>query len=108
MRNVLAGIALAALAWTSGANAETLDEVTTRGVVVVASGMEIPVEFTPDNRFSMFNGAIVGAWRIDETRLCLTGDADRVEKCTEYPLGKVSGDTFEVPGDQGPVTVRIR
>jgi hypothetical protein len=108
MRRLLGAMTVAILALTPAAYAETLDEVTTRGIVATLSGFDIEVNFTPDNRFSMLGGAIVGAWRIDETRLCLTGDADGIESCTEYPLGKVSGDTFEVQRAEGPMTVRIK
>ncbi|MFT3727916.1 MAG: hypothetical protein QM759_08850 [Terricaulis sp.] len=87
---------------------DTLQLVTTRGIVATVGGMDLPVEFSADHRFSMLNGAIAGAWRVDATKLCLKGDSDAAESCTEYPLGKRSGDSFVVQAAQGPMTVRIR
>lgn len=108
MRVVLTGMAVAALWCAPIAAADTLDDVTTHGIVATVSGFDVDVSFSADHRFTMLNGVFVGVWRIDGTRLCLTGDNDHVEKCTDYPTGKHSGDTFQVQGDNGPMTVHIR
>lgn len=90
----------------------TLQAVTTHGIVMKAFGMEIPVIYAPDGKFSAMagNAAVTGAWRIDGERLCTRVEPDE-EVCAVYPAGKRSGDTFDVPGAMGPamgvVTVRI-
>lgn len=108
MHRMLSGSVLSALVLTSAAHAGTLDEVTKHGMVVTLGSFDLGTDFTADNRFSMADGMIRGTWRTDGNKLCLTGDTDGLESCTEYPEGKVSGDTFEVQLEHGPATVRIR
>lgn len=86
---------------------DTLKEVTTRGIVLTAAGMEIPVKYTPDGKFSAMDGAVVGEWRIDGDKLCGKSNMQPVEECIVYPLGKKSGDTFEVMSAQGPGQIKI-
>ncbi len=90
----------------------TLQNVTTHGVVMKVYGMEIPVAYSADGKFSAKAGAtaVSGTWRIDGERLCTRVEPD-AEVCAAYPAGKRSGDTFEVPGAMGPqmgvITIRI-
>lgn len=103
-----AALAMPALAQTP----TTLQAVTTHGIVMKAFGMEFPVAYTPDGKFSATVGGNVvsGTWRIDGGRPCTRVEPD-AEVCAAYPAGKRSGDTFDVPGAMGPqmgaVTVRI-
>ncbi|HEV2530150.1 hypothetical protein [Phenylobacterium sp.] len=105
-RLIIAVAALAALATPAWAG--TLQEVTTRGMVLTIQDMKIDVTFTPDGKFSAFDGQITGTWRIDGDKLCTISNADPNESCIEYPKDKKSGDSFEVTGPQGSATVTIK
>lgn len=105
---VLGGALALALAATAPAAADTLKEVTTHGMILVIGDMEIPVDFTPDGKFTALDGQVTGAWRIDGEKLCTTSNADPTERCVAYPKDKKSGDSFEVTSDQGTATVKIR
>lgn len=88
---------------------DTLQAITTKGMVLTVSGFDIEMSFSPDHRFTAMEGALTGKWRVDGKSLCTTGDADSVESCTEYPVGKKSGDTFEVTNPQGAAfAIRIK
>ena len=107
MRKTL--IAALALALFAGpAFADTLQEVTTRGIVLTAGGMDIDVTYTPDGKFTAMDGQVTGTWRIDGAKLCTTSNFQPEESCTEYPAGKKSGDSFEVTSPQGAATIRIK
>jgi len=106
MRTLLA--AIAALALATPAFADTLQEVTTKGIVVTIQGMDIEVTYTPDGKFTAMDGQITGAWRIDGDKLCTSSNFDPNETCVEYPHDKTSGDTFEVTGPQGSAMVKIK
>jgi hypothetical protein len=106
MRRLL--IAAAALALATPAFADTLQEVTTKGMVVTIQDMQIEVTYTPDGKFTAFDGQITGTWRIDGDKLCTTSNFDPAESCIEYPKDKKSGDSFEVTGPQGSATVTIK
>lgn len=110
MRQLIACLTFfASAAFASPASAETLDEVTTRGIVARVQGFQMEMDFTPDNRFTAMNGRFRGVWRIDGDRLCTIDDGQPVERCTVYPPGKRSGDTFEVTNHMGMViTVQIK
>ena len=99
---------LASVLLASSALANALDEVTTKGLKVMINGTPVGVNFTPNGRFSMFNGLIAGKWRVDGDKLCTIGDADAKETCDAYPRGKKSGDTFDVQTPNGPLTVQIK
>ena len=55
---VCAGIALAA----APAFADTLAEVTTKGIVLNAGGLEIDVSYTPDGKFTAMEGQVTSTW----------------------------------------------
>ena len=100
--------AAAALALAGPAAADTLQEVTTKGVVITVQDMQFDVTFTPDGKFTAFDGQITGTWRIDGDKLCTSSNVDPNETCVPYPKDKKSGDVFEVTGPQGSANVRIK
>lgn len=92
----------------NAAHADTLKEVTTRGVVLTIAGMDVDVSYTPDGRFSAMEGAVTGTWRIQGETLCVTSNMQPAESCTLYPPDKKSGDAFDLVTDQGVVAIRIK
>lgn len=106
MRRLL--IAAAVLAVATPAAADTLQEVTTKGIVLSVQGMDIEVTYTPDGKFTALDGQVTGTWRIDGEKLCTTSNFEPAEQCVAYPAGKTSGDSFDVTGPQGVATIRIR
>lgn len=106
MRRLFLAVALAAFA--APALADTLDEVTGKGIVLSAGGMDIDITYTPDGKFTALDGQITGEWRRDGDRLCTKSNFDPNEQCLEYPKDKTSGDTFEMTGPMGTATIRIK
>ena len=106
MRAVL--IIAAGLAAPLPALGGTLEEVTTKGVVLMIQGQEIDVAYTPDGKFTAAGGQISGEWRIDGDKLCTKSSLQPEERCTAYPKDKKSGDSFEITGAMGAVTVKIK
>ncbi|MBI1361826.1 MAG: hypothetical protein GC155_16240 [Alphaproteobacteria bacterium] len=106
MRKILIGAALLAL--SAPAFADTLQEVTTRGITMNIQGMDIDVLYTPDGKFTAMDGQVTGTWKIDGDKMCTTSNFNPEETCTEYPKGKKSGDTFDLTSDQGTVTITIK
>ena len=100
-----ASLALGAIA--TPALADTLEEITSHGMVVTIADMDIDVAFTPDGKFTALGGAISGTWKIDGAKLCTT-TAEQGENCTVYPSGKKSGDTFDITSEQGTAKVHIK
>ncbi|HSV03694.1 MAG TPA: hypothetical protein VLI41_10880 [Phenylobacterium sp.] len=108
MRTLILTAALVAALATPAA-ADTLQEVTTHGMVLMIGDMPVEVNFTPDGKFTAGGGGdVFGVWRIDGDKLCTTSNYDQAENCVEYPKGKKSGDSFEVTGPQGSATVKIK
>ena len=114
MRRLLIAAALTAslgAAFTFGATpalADTLQEVTTHGMILLLGDMQIEVTYTPDGKFSAADGQVTGTWKIDGDKLCTTSNFDPNESCVVYPKGKKSGDSFDVTGAQGTATVKIK
>ena len=106
MRTLLA--AAVVLAFATPAAADTLQEVTTKGIVLSVQGMDIDVTYTPDGKFTAMDGQVTGDWRIDGDKLCTKSNFDPAEQCVEYPKDKKSGDSFEVTGPQGPAMIKIK
>lgn len=106
MRRLFVAAALAALA--TAAHAETLQEVTAHGIVLSVQGMDIDVTYTPDGKFTAMDGQVTGTWRIDGEKLCTASNFQPEEQCVAYPLGKVSGDTFDVTGPEGTASIKIK
>ena len=88
--------------------ASTMTEMVAHGIILTIGDMEIPVTYTPDGKFSAMDGAVTGTWKIDGDKMCTTSSADPNETCVVYPKDKKSGDSFEVSGPQGSVTIKIR
>ncbi len=106
MRKLLIGAALLAL--SAPAFADTLQEVTTKGITMNIQGMDIDVIYTPDGKFTAMDGQVTGTWKIDGDKLCTTSNFQPEESCTAYPTGKKSGDSFDLTNDQGSVTITIK
>jgi hypothetical protein len=108
MRSLLLAGALT-LALAAPAFADTLKEVTTKGVVMSIQGMDIPIAYKPDGTFAIDvqGQSITGKWRIDGAKLCTTSSMAPEERCTEYPKDKKSGDSFEVTSAMGSATIKI-
>lgn len=106
----LLAVAAAAVALSAPAFAQTttLQEVTTKGIVLSAQGMDIDVTYKPDGSFTAMDGAVTGKWRIDGEKLCTSSNFDPNESCTAYPAGKKSGDSFDVTSAQGTATIKIK
>jgi hypothetical protein len=107
MRKLLVATA-AILALATPALAGTLQEITTKGMVLTVQDMQIDVTYTPDGKFTAMDGQVTGTWKIDGDKLCTTSNFDPTETCLEYPKDKKSGDSFEVSGPQGSVTITIK
>jgi hypothetical protein len=106
MRSLIVAAALAALA--TPAFAGTLEEITTKGIVLSVQGMDIDVTYTPDGKFTALEGQVTGTWRIDGDKLCTTSNFEPQEQCVAYPKDKKSGDSFEVTGPQGAAMIKIK
>jgi hypothetical protein len=106
MRKLIVAIGFLALA--TPAFAETLQEVTTHGIDLIIGDMTFKVDYTPDGKFTAADGQVTGTWRIDGDKLCTASNVQQEETCVAYPLGKKSGDSFELTGPQGSVTIKIR
>ena len=112
MRKLIAAAALAAtlalFALAAPARADTLEEITQHGMVITIGDMAIDLAFTPDGKFTGFDGQITGTWKIDGDKLCTTSNLDPNETCVAYPKGHKSGDTFQLDTPQGSVPVKIK
>ena len=107
MRKLLIAVA-GLVALSTPAFADTLQEVTTHGIVITLGDMQIEVIYTPDGKFTAADGQVTGTWKIDGEKLCTTSNFDPNESCVAYPTGKKSGDSFEVTGPQGSAMVKIK
>ncbi len=108
MRFLSAITAVAALTFATSATCDTLQEVTTKGIVLSAGGMDIDVTYTPDGKFTALDGQITGAWRIDGEKLCTSSNFEPTESCVAYPKDKKSGDSFDLTSPQGTATIKIK
>lgn len=86
----------------------TLQYVTTKGSILKVPGMDIPVTYTPDGKFSAMDGQVTGTWKIVGETLCVTTNYEPTEACTLYPAGKKPGDEFEINSPQGAVSIQIQ
>lgn len=106
MRKLLA--AAAVLAFATSAAADTLQEVTTKGIILTVQGMDIDVKYTPDGKFTAMDGQVTGTWKIDGDKLCTVSNMDPNESCVAYPADKKSGDAFELTSPMGTANVKIK
>ena len=108
MKRIIACLAVAAFAAPAFAQqSTTLKELTTKGMVMTAGGMDIPVTYKPDGTFTAMEGQVTGRWRIEGEKLCTSSNFAPVDECVTYPAGKKSGDSFEVTGAAGTATIKI-
>ena len=109
MKKVIAIAAVAALAAPAIAQtSSTLQEVTTKGIVIDIQGMLIDVTYKPDGTFTAMDDQVTGKWRIDGDKLCTSSNMNPAEECVAYPAGKKSGDSFDLTSPQGTATVKIK
>lgn len=112
MRKILI-ISVAAACIASPALAEdksTLDHAIEKGIVMSAMGYDIPVTYSDDGTYVASidgMGEMPGTWRRDGETLCTESSMMPGENCTDYPAGKVPGDSFVVEGAMGPATITI-
>ena len=115
MRKFLIGATLAALA--APAFADTLTEVTTKGIILTIEQFgAIDITYKPDGTWvgknetleGAIGGPLTGKWRIDGDKLCTEADIQPGESCTAYPKDKKSGDEFDVTSEQGTAKVKIK
>ena len=92
----------------TGATGDTLQEVTTKGIILSAQGMDIDVTYTPDGKFTAMDGQVTGTWRIDGEKLCTSSNFEPAETCVAYPKDKKSGDSFDLASPQGTATIKIK
>lgn len=107
----LAAVLLAApaLAQDVAPPSDTVKAVVEKGVSMEVMGQAGDIEYKTDGTFSGFDGQFEGTYKTNGNKLCITVEAfGMVDQCTEYPDGKKSGDTFEIPSDMGPLKVTIR
>lgn len=110
MRKIIIGAAVLAFAAPAFAQTPTtLQEVTTKGIVIDIPGSPIDVSYKPDGTFTAMDGAVTGKWRIDGEKLCTSSNFEPDETCVAYPTGKKSGDSFEVTNAAGQTaTIKIK
>lgn len=108
MRKLLISAAIAA-GLAAPAMADTLEAVTTKGMIMSIQGMEIPVTYAEDGTYTAdaMGQTINGKWRIEDKSLCTSNDMQPEESCTEYPEGKGPGDEFTIAGAMGEVSIKI-
>jgi|SRR5690606_39927425 len=110
-------ICAALVAFAAPAFADTLKEVTTKGIILTIDQIgAVDITYKPDGTWvgknetleAMIGGPLTGKWRIDGDKLCTEADIQPGESCSVYPKDKKSGDEFEVAGDQGSAMVKIK
>ena len=85
----------------------TLQYITTKGIILKVPGMDIPVTYMPDGKWTAMDGQVSGTWKIVGETLCVTSTYEPAEAWTLYPAGKKPGDEFEIMSPQGPVSIQI-
>ena len=108
MRQLAITVFAAAALTTVPAHADTLREITTKGIIMSVQGTEIDVTYTPDGKFTALDGQITGAWRIDGDKLCTSSNFEPNETCAAFPVDKKSGDSFDLASPQGTATIKIK
>jgi hypothetical protein len=106
---LLLSLTAPALAQEAAPASSTIQEVTSKGITMEVQGQSFNIDYTPDGKFTGGDGMFSGTWKADGDKLCLSLPDMGVEnQCTVYPEGKKSGDSFEISGEMGSMTVRIR
>ncbi|OYX48014.1 MAG: hypothetical protein B7Y90_11800 [Alphaproteobacteria bacterium 32-64-14] len=109
MKRIIAAGLIALIAAPAFAQTTTtVQEVTTKGIIMEAQGMQIDVTYKPDGTFTAMDGAVTGKWRIDGDKICSSSNFNPAEECTAYPAGKKSGDSFDLTGAMGTAKITIK
>ena len=109
MKRIIAAGLVALIATPAFAQTTTtVQEVTTKGIIMEAQGMQIDVTYKPDGTFTAMDGAVTGKWRIDGDKICSSSNFNETEECTAYPVGKKSGDSFDLTGAMGTAKITIK
>ena len=98
--------AMPALAQAPPSN--TIKAVLEKGAVFTIQGQDYDFVAKSDGTYTDKAGEVVGRYRADGQKLCVTPTTFGQEICFTYPDGKTSGDKFEVAGEMGAATVTIR
>jgi hypothetical protein len=112
MRSLLVCGALG-LVFTAPAFADTLKDVTAKGIILTLSDGALVIDVTPKAdgtyiaKIAGIDGEIPGKWRTDGDKFCTSSEATP-EECVLYPKDKKSGDSFEVTSSQGKAIVKIK
>lgn len=85
---------------------DTVKAVVEKGVAIEISGFAGTVDYKADGTFSGFDGMFEGTYKVDGNKICT--ESAMGASCSEYPDGKKSGDSFELPTEMGPMKVTIR
>ena len=107
-RIIAAGLVALIAAPAFAQTTTTVQEVTTKGIIMEAQGMQIDVTYKPDGTFTAMDGAVTGKWRIDGDKICSSSNFNPAEECTAYPVGKKSGDSFDLTGAMGTAKITIK
>src|SRR5437868_3027090 len=75
---------------------DTIKALTTKGAVFDYQGQAVDITYKADGTLTGMDGQIQGTWKADGKKLCTTITGAFENRCTEYPDGKKSGDSFEV------------
>lgn len=106
---VAIALAAPALAQDAAPPSDTVKTVVEKGVSMEVMGQAGTIDYKADGTFSGFDGQFAGTYKTNGNKLCISVEAFGIDnQCTEYPDGKKSGDTFEIPSDMGPLKVTIR
>lgn len=100
-------VAVPAIAQEAAAPTDTVKLIVEKGITIDAGGMVGDIIYSPDGKFSGFDGMFEGTYKTDGNKICIES-AVIGTSCSEYPDGKKSGDSFEMPGPQGTMTVTIK
>jgi hypothetical protein len=97
----------AAMAQTAAPPSDTVKVMLEKGAVWTVMGFEGEIIYTPDGKWTGFEGQASGTYKVDGNKLCTTSDMG--EACAVYPDGKKSGDTFVIELEGlGAVDVKIK
>lgn len=106
---LLTGPAFAQDAAPAAAPSDTIQAIVEKGMTMTIMGMSGNMDFAKDGNFSGFDGQFAGTYKVDGAKLCLTVPGMVENQCTEYPVGKKSGDTFIIQSpDIGDIEIAIR
>ncbi len=106
---LLAAPALAQEAPALAPPSDTMQAIVAKGMIMSIMGMEGDMTFAPDGNFSGFDGQFAGTYKVDGAKLCLTVPGMVENQCTEYPVGKKSGDKFIIQSPEiGDIDITIR